>query len=264
MRRCNVLLCFGVLAASLPILAQQPPAPQRDSAALLTIGQALTAMSATSLLAQISSAQCTGSIQAVPGTGVQSGMFTWEHQFSASGFQFRSEFQNSARDSIFVFDGTTASTSNNGTVRSLSSYLATPLAPFHLPGVVLNIFLANPNYIVTVGTPARVQGVIANHITASLNTDSVTQIITTEDWYFDPNTGLPLRVEFRLPDSEDAKSYTKAAADFGNYQSVNGVLVPLSIANTVDGVVNSAVTIKAVQWNYPVGPSDFTLTGSAQ
>jgi hypothetical protein len=179
-------------------------------------------------------------------------------------FQFRSEFQSSARDSIFVFDGTNASTLNNGTTRSIPSYLAAPLAPFHLPGVVLNSFLANTNYSLTLGSSAQVQGVLANHITVSLNTDSVTQIVTTEDWYFDPKSGLPLRVEFRLPDTNDAKSYTKAAADFSNYQSVNGILVPLSMTNAMNGVVNSTVSISNVQWNYPVGPNDFTLTGSAQ
>jgi hypothetical protein len=120
-----LLLCLCL--TSIAVFGQQTP-PPRDAAAVLTIQQAVTALSATSLLLQTSSAQCTGSIQGIPGTGIQSGTFTWENQFSASGFQFRSEFQNSARDSIFVFDGTNASTLNNGTTRSIPSYLAAPLA----------------------------------------------------------------------------------------------------------------------------------------
>jgi len=238
-------------------------AQQRDPAATVVLQQAIAAMNATTLLAQTSSALCSGSIQGVPGTGAPSGTFSWEHQFSASGFQFRSEFQNSVRDSIFVFDGTNASTSNNGTVKPIQSYLAIPLLPFHLPGAVLNVFLANTNYSITLGTATQLQSVLATHVIASLNTDDLTQTITTEDWYFDPNSGLPLRVEFRLPDTDDAKSYTNAATDFSNYQSINGVLLPLSLVNTVNGVVNGTVTITSVQWSYPVGTNDFTL-GSGQ
>src|SRR5262249_38665118 len=156
------------------------------------------------LLAQTTSALCIGSIQGIQGSGVQSGTFTWEHQFSASGFQFRSEFQNSTRNNIFVFDGTTASSSNNGSIATIRSYMAQGLAPVHLPAVVLNMFLANTNYALSLGSPLQVNGVNASHVTASLNSDAVTQTITTEDWYFDPNTGLPLRVEYRLPDPQDA------------------------------------------------------------
>src|SRR5262249_7504460 len=136
-----LLLLLIILCLSVSSLAQQ-----RDPAAILALQQAITAMNANLLLAQTTSALCIGSIQGIQGSGVQSGTFTWEHQFSASGFQFRSEFQNSTRNNIFVFDGTTASSSNNGSIATIRSYMAQGLAPVHLPAVVLNMFLANTNY----------------------------------------------------------------------------------------------------------------------
>ena len=250
-----LLRCLCCLSAlSLAALAQQ-----RDSAALAILTQATTALGGKSILAQFTSAESTGSIQAVAGSTAASGTFVWKHQFSASGYQFRSQFTSNGQTSILVSGTAGGASSTNGTVRTLPAQITLALYPVHLPAVVLSVFLANPNYTITLGSPVQVDGVNANHITVSINTDPVSQAQTPEDWYFDPSSGLPLRVEFRLADAMDALQYTTGAADLANYQSVGGVLTPLLITNTENSVIVSTATITPVQWNYPVSASDFTL-----
>ncbi|MCU1307403.1 MAG: hypothetical protein JWN45_2098 [Acidobacteriaceae bacterium] len=269
MRSHTVLLfvCLVTLAGfPTPSFAQQPVAtiPQRDPAALAILTQATTALGGPTVLSQFGSAQTVGSIQAVPGTSINSGTFVWLHQFSASGFQFRSAFTSNGQTQLFVSGSSGTAVSANGKVRNVSPHVSMALPPFHLPAVVINMFLANANYTVKALAKMQIRGITANHVLVSLDTDVVTQAVTPEDWYFDSGSGLPLRVEFRLPNPLNATDYTKAAADFANYQTAGGVLTPLLIANTEDGIINSTVTINSVQWNYAVGASDFMLTGSAQ
>lgn len=234
-------------------------AQQRDPSAIAILNQAAAAMGSTSVLAEFGSSECTGSIQAVEGSNTPSGTFVWKHQFSASGYQFRSEFTNNGLTQILVSGPSGPAVSNNGTVRSLPAQVTLAIYPIHLPAVVIGVFLANPNYSVTTGSPVQLGNVLANHISVSIGTDDVSMAQTPQDWYFDPNTGLPLRVEYRVADGSDALQFTTASADFSNYQAVTGILVPLAISNSESGAAVTTATLDPVQWNYPVGGSDFTL-----
>lgn len=158
---CTVfLLCLCFLAASPSARAQQSAAvvTQRDPAALALLTQATTALRGATVLAQFSSAQTVGSIQAAPGTTAKAGTFTWLHQFSTSGFQFRSAFTSNGQTQIFASGTSGTAVSVNGKVRNMSSHVSAALPPLHLPAVVLNMFLANPNYSLTVGSPAQLGG----------------------------------------------------------------------------------------------------------
>jgi len=252
-----ILTCLCSLALFSSSFAQQ-----RDSAAIAILNQAQSAMGTTSILSQFTSAECTGSIQAENGSTSPSGTFVWKHQFSATGYQFRSEFTSNGQTQILVSGPSGPVISNNGVVGSLPSQVTLAMYPIHLPAVVIGVFLANQNYTITLGSPTQINGVTANHILVSIGTDDVSKAQTREDWYFDPTSGLPLRVEYRLADVKDALQYTTAAVDYSNYQAVNGVLVPFSTTNAEDGAVVTTTTVTWVQWNYPVDPSDFTLTGN--
>jgi hypothetical protein len=242
-----ILTCVCSLALFSSSLAQQ-----HDSAAIAVLNQAQSAMGATSILSQFTSAECTGSIQAVNGSTSPSGTFVWKHQF-------RAEFTSNGQTQILVSGPSGPALSTNGTLRSLPSQVTLAMYPIHLPAIVIGVFLANQNYIITLGSPKQINSTTANHVIVSIGTDTVSQAQTPEDWYFDPTTGLPIRVEYRVADATDASQYTTAAADFSNYEAATGVLVPLSITNTEDGVAVTTTTLDPVQWNYPVVSSDFTL-----
>ena len=46
-----------------------------------------------------------------------------------------------------------------------------------------------------------VNSVAAIHIQSALVADPVTSAVSVQDWYFDPNSGLPLRVDYRVVNS---------------------------------------------------------------
>jgi len=247
---------------SIIVLGSFSLAQQRDPDAIAVLNQAQAAMGATAILSQFTSAECTGSIQAVDGSTSPSGTFVWIHQFSSTSYQFRSELTSNGKTQILVSGSSSPQIYNNGVVGSLPSQVTLAMYPIHLPVVVIGVFLANQNYAISLGSSTQINGVTANHVVVSIGTDSVSQAQTPEDWYFDPTSGLPLRVEYRLADVMDATQYTTAAVDYSNFQAVSAVLVPFSTSNTQDGTVVTTTTVTSVQWNYPIDPSDFMLTGN--
>ena len=128
-----------------------------------------------------------------------------------------------------------------------------------MPIVILVTALLNPTYTVTQGTPTQVGSVQAIHVHISNDADAISQAVTPQEWYFDPNTGLPLRVEYHVPDPLNALNWAPGARDFANYQPVNGFLVPFQITNWVSGNSVSVTTISAVQLNIAVTESEFDL-----
>jgi len=79
--------------------------------------------------------------------------------------------------------------------------------------------------------------------------DSVRRkLFTPQDWYFDSMTGLPLRVEFQIPTSENANDSLPASMDFSNFQTVTGVLVPFQLRIT-EGPVILVSTVTSATFN---------------
>ena len=47
-----------------------------------------------------------------------------------------------------------------------------------------------------------------------------------QDWYLDSATGLPARVEYRVPDERDAARYTTLILSYSDYRQIQGALFP--------------------------------------
>ena len=88
--------------------------------------------------------------------------------------------------------------------------------------------------------------------------------ITTQTWYVDENSGLPLRVDYRLPELNSINAWVDLAAEFSDYRPVAGLLVPFTIRCTETGAVPRTVTITSIDFNVGVDPTEFDLSGGAQ
>jgi hypothetical protein len=220
---------------------------------------AITAMSGQTVLPQISSVQITGSISPVANSGYPSGNFTWTISITSSGYEFRNQFQSGSNIQIFVSGHGSPAVSANGKIIRLLGHMSAASSPNHIPLAMLVMALQNSGYTLTQSASAQIGNVLAAHVHISYDADQVTQAVTPQEWYFDPNTGLPLRVDYRSPDSLNALSWTAESRAFANWQSLGGILLPSQVINSSQGTPTTVTTISSVQLNVPVTQSQFDL-----
>jgi outer membrane lipoprotein-sorting protein len=260
MRKSSVVcLTTTTLFVSGFTFAQQTPT--RDPRAIQVIQQSLAVMGGASAISQISNCVAQGTIQAPPGSWMTSGSLTWE----TSGTEFRYSNPSPQGTEIFVSGhGQPASTTGGVTVR-VFAHVSEAVFPPHLPALVLFEELQDSRYsVVNLGT-GTVEGKPALHVQTSLAGNPIDAQVTQQDWYLDPNTGLPLRVEYRLPSHNDALQFLSAAFEFANYQAVSGVLVPFQITIYFNGQEAGVVTVGSVSFNTGLSPSEFDApSGGAQ
>jgi hypothetical protein len=97
-------------------------------------------------------------------------------------------------------------------------------------------------------------GAVQVHI--SDDSDPMGTLVTAQEWYFDPVSFLPLRVQYREPSNENAADYANAIFDMSQFTPFNGVLVPTTISYS-NSVANETITIGAVTFNSGVSQSVF-------
>ncbi len=254
----GVLLC---ISATLWSQTSVTSPPQRDAAALTALARAVAAMGAQATAVQLNTVQETGTINPVtaPVSDLPAGTFTWTVEVKNPGYEYRHQLQSGSDISIFVSGHGSPATSFNGAIKPLLGHVALGAAPVQMPILVLVTALLDPTSTIAQATATQLGGVLATHIHISNETNRVTQALTPQEWYFDPNTGLPLRVEYHVPDPLDGLNWMSGARDFANYKAVSGFLFPLQITNWVHGTPVSVTTVSSVQLNIPVTESEFDL-----
>lgn len=226
------------------------------------ISKAIAAMGFTAATLP-TNVQLTGSVSPTAGSNDPAGTFTSVVQVSANGYQVRNGFQyaSNAMQTIFVAGQKGAAFAFGKRVINMSAHMTMITGPSQMPAFELLRAVNNSNYQVSQGAPLQIGGVSAVHVKLSDETDSVAHTVTPQDWYFDPTSGLPLRWEFRVPDTFNAMagSVTTGAKQFSNYQAVNGVLLPMQTTYFRGGQAASVTTINSAQFNVQIPDSEFDL-----
>lgn len=246
----RLAVLFGFVSLSSSVFAQQPSSqspPVRDPQAITVVQSAIAAVGGPSAAAAIQDFSVQGTERYVTDPDPNPATFSWQN----SGAEFSYTVQNS--------NGTYTALSGHGIPAQLKHGNWIPLPPyvaraelaFHNPIFVLYAELQNQNYsfqYVGVGT---VEGNAAIHIHAADNSDSIGQLVTPQEWYFDPATFLPMRVEFKAPDERNAQGSTPVSEEFSNYQTASGFVIPYQIkiqigpqllmANISSATVNSGL-----------------------
>jgi hypothetical protein len=263
MRHTLWLLCLGIFSAVPSCWSQVPVQPtptKRDPAALAILTQAITAMRGQGSASQITTLQTDGSISPAINSGYPGGAFTWTMELTSTGYEFRNQLtQTDGTVSLFVSGFGSPKISLNGSVASISRHMALGSAPAHVGFLVLARALGNSTYTVAAAAPSPIGSVSTVHVHLSNDADGVIQSLTSQEWYFDPTSGLPLRVEYCVPDSLNALHCLPGTRDFANYQATGGFLLPLQITNSLNGNPVSITTITSVQFNVAVTASEFDL-----
>jgi hypothetical protein len=253
MARARIVLSFVTFFLfCIPAGAQQPPV--QDPAAVAAMQAAVTAMGGTAAVAAIQNSVAQGtSVDA--GDGGPPANFTWTY----SGSDFRNENDDTTGSHILV--------SNSGSPCDLEGASSVPFGPqvaranlpFHIPAQVLFNELGNPNYTLTYAGLSTVNGASAVHVQTADNSDSIGQLATPQDWYFDASSYLPIQVQYRLPDPINSQNWLAATINFGSFQAVNGVLVPFQLTVT-EGPIAFTATAASVVFNTTISPSEFSAS----
>jgi hypothetical protein len=139
-------------------------------------------------------------------------------------------------------------------------------ASWFFPALTLEAISADSTVAVTYLGPDSSKGATLIHVQVgrlqSADTAAVSAEIlrlSTMDIYFDPQSFLPLVVDFNVHPDNDGNTNIPVEILFGNFQSTSGVLAPLRIKRLVQGSLMLNLTVTSVLLNSGVADTKFAL-----
>jgi len=215
--------------------------------------KALAALGGEAVASQVTDSVTAGVLDAAPDSKAQSRTFVWK----VAGEEFRREVQDGSGLTVFVSGHGKAESARPDKSRRVFHHVVQASPPLHLPALVLLRQLANADYSFTVAGTAAVQGRPAAVVRSVLGSNEVSRAVTPQVWFFDLETGLPLRVEYRVPDNLNALDTAEASVEFGDYRSLQGMLVPFRMVVTQGKSGAWTVTVQSVAFNTGISPTEF-------
>jgi hypothetical protein len=258
---CLLLLGANQLAAQSGITPMV--APIRDAQALSTVQQAVAALGGAAN-SQIQNAVVQGTIHDVSTDPKGTGTFVWKDGWGGKRASCRRESYQGGSTAVFASDDSgKPSRSDDGNAQTLPSYVSYSCVAFHLPGILLSSQLGDSHYSFRYAGSAQVNGVSAIHVQSAWETNPFTAILTTQDWYFDPSSGLPLRVQYVVSDTRNPNYRSTVSVDFSDFRTVSGIVIPFQLNGHGVAGDTGIATITDVQLNPGVSASDFNLAAGA-
>jgi hypothetical protein len=241
-----ILSCiFTLPGAAISTFGQQPansPPPVRDAQAMTVVQSAITALGGAGAVVAISDARVTGTEQDSANPDAIPATFSWQ----TSGVEFCSTVQNSNGTYTEVSGHGVPAQFKNGSWVLMNPYVSRAELPFHLPILALYAEIQNPNITFQFVGSGTVEGKPAIHVHVADNSDPMGQLVTGQEWYFDPASFLPVRVEYKWPDKRNPNDSILGALEFSNYNAVNGVNVAYQLKIQVSQLVLQATVTLAV------------------
>jgi hypothetical protein len=225
----------------------------------VTLQAAINAMGGQAAVNLINDSVVTGAANPLDGSG-QVGTFAWK----TLGYEYRYEFQ-AADQNIFVSGHGQPASAQNGAVIAQPMHIALAKPALHLPFIVISRMLANSEYsALAMGPVPLPNGGVALQVRTFSNADPLFTVATTEDWYFDPVTGLPVTVAFCMPNRNDANDCVAGSMDFSDYREFSGILVPFALVIAQEGSPTSVASVTSIVFNVGLSSSEFDLQAGGQ
>lgn len=265
-------LCFGFcvtlrVAASQAVPTQEAPIGQRDANATAIMQKSLSAMGGEGAIAAVHSVNSSGTIlkteSSVPIP------FLWEESVTGNHFEFRRETTRDGKVRVFASGhGQPGFGFVGAKARRLSAHMSLAAVPLEIPAVLLYVEFQNPALSMISFSPGS-DGLL--HVRIVDHSDAVMTAITQQDWYFDPRTAMPVRVEYNLPEARNALNVTPVTCVYTGWTTEQEVQYPIGIQALESGKVVSQISISSIQPNTSMSSADFDLpledlrqTGSKQ
>lgn len=226
----------------------------RDTSSVALLTRTISAMGGSTSASATTGFITKGNLTVSPG-GV-SGQVTWEN----AGAEFRYEQPGPNGQIVFVSGHGNPAILDSGKVQRKIGHLAmTNLAP-HLAAISLVNSLNSTATEISSPQQVTISGLTAIKISFVDHTDELSSVICKQDWFFDQNSLLPLRVDFLTSEMYNALNTVKMSYLFSNYQNVSGVLIPFTVITLFDGQQVSQLDITSVQVGASIPTTDFDVT----
>jgi hypothetical protein len=252
-------LCFAIPVA----LPGQQAKPQRDASALSFLSQVLNASGGSGAIGGISDFTANGSITFSWGGASVQGTATIKSRGTA---QFRMDSQ--------VPDGTWSFIVNNGAgVLSLPDGTGSGIAyqntlnAGNLTLPLLSVFGALQDTTITIiddglvplGSGQAQKITIRQNLPSSSDPTRQLSADTKRDYFFDPSSFLLLQVQdaFHSGHNTAANNNVQHVIGFSNYRSINGILVPFSISESVAGQSTWSIALTSITFSIGLTDSAF-------
>ncbi|HWY67508.1 MAG TPA: hypothetical protein VNX88_02525 [Terriglobales bacterium] len=267
------VLSAAVLVFATYCLAQSPvaadttskPVTSSNSAdASAVIRAAIAALGGERAIASLRNVHATGTIALPEEDSKRSLAFTWDDDISGPKLEFRDEVRDGPNVRVFVSGHGSPAQLVNGKRQSLFAYVADAAPPLHLPAVVLFRRRNGGALKNTIVAQEVSDGKAVVHVRLAIETGSPADVLQVQDWYIEQGTGLPLRVDYRVPSTVDALTFEDAQAAFSDFRNVDGVYFPFHIEVSQNGKHTSSVIIDSISTNETISPALFETSGGAQ
>lgn len=245
--------------AHLPVLGSRPASPpERDPAALSEVQASLAALGGLASIQQVQTCALNLQIDGSPGNHSSGPLI-----LTISGSEFRSDFQGpSGTVTISTGNGKPFRLANGKSAQS-PSYVTRAWFWPTLVASELARELEDPHYAFTSASNTTIGSesvVVVETVSQATDLDA---IVTPQKWYFDPATNLPLRVEYRLPDTLHPDRFQTGAVDLSKYQAVGSVVYPFVSTVSISGREDEVQSVTSIQQNISIPSSEFS-TGAPQ
>ncbi|MEO6829173.1 MAG: hypothetical protein ABI164_05145 [Acidobacteriaceae bacterium] len=241
--------------------AQQPlvndlTSGKRDTQAVAIIQKSLAALGGVNAIARVRTVESSGQIQKA---GSQTPIsFRWLTEVSGSHFEVRWETTEGAKTHVFASGHGRPGFGRSGQPgRELSAHMAMAALPLDAPAILLYAEFQDPTYAFT-SLPASATDHLL-HVQITNDRNFIMKAIVKQDWYFDPQTLLPVRIEHNAPSAENALDSSRVSCVYRSYTAESGVQYPSSMQGLKDGRQITRISIVSTQPNASIQSSEFDI-----
>ncbi len=260
--RCSLLFLLFVTS---PFLFCQNPSPVSDPQAVALATRAMTALTGDVAVRDVT---LTGYATWIAGSDVETGSANLQAKGTGES-RVDLNLSSGTRTEIRNDTGSYpqgASVFNGGDQQAWPTHNCWINASWFFPALAFLNATADPTLIFSyIGEENRggakvehfqVYRYLAKQRTASI---SLTQRVSTADFYLDSSSLLPVAITFNTHADDDAFTDIALEIDFSKYQRVNGVQVPFHIQKLVSGGLALDVTVQTVALNSDLSEGLFSI-----
>jgi hypothetical protein len=257
-----VLIVFLV---TIPTFAQTPTSAStlvRDPQALALLQGAAAAMGKSTP----SDSMATGTITTVAGPTMDTGTVKILTKGTAES-AVQVQMASGSNWSIIYANGQANKVGGSGNISLSLEQAASSQSSFFLLPLISGILTNQDACYQYVGLEA-INGTSAQHVRVwnSFNSTANMQFLssfTTLDIWFDATSGLPSQVSFISRSGGGSTPKIPITVSYSNYQTVNGVLYPYQIQQTINGTLWATISIQSVIFNSGLSDSSFPVSAEA-
>jgi hypothetical protein len=228
-------------------------APVKEPRAVQVVQTAITALGGAAGIGQIQTWQLQGQSQRSTKNGNETDTVTWEQ----SGSEFRVQTDGPSGTNLVVTGhGKPAVVASAGT-KAMPAHVIRAMFVHALVAPMLLRESQDPNCSIEYGGTTMLGSESVTVIQTAVRATQMEAMVTPQTWYFDTSSGLPVRVELRLPAVVGPRLYAPTVVDFSDYRNVGGALYPFRIVRSEFGKQSAVVTLQSVDVNKPIPSGDF-------